>query len=140
MEKKLDRRSYLFLIAALALAGCDRPAAKKAAPPPSYVRIAKLSPEVTTALTVGQKVRLEVEVEYALTTADTGTVALVVQSADNKSLASNMEVVSKGLGKAAFKAEFIVPETSAVQVFTPLQAQGQTSTATVAVRTYKVQK
>ena len=104
------------------------------------MRIAKLSPEASTTLKVGQKVELEVEVEYGLTTAETGTVALVVQGADNKSLASNMQVVGKGTGKAAFKAEFVVPETSAVQVFTPLQAQGQTSTATVAVRTYKVEK
>jgi len=125
-------------MAALALAGCDRPAAKKGALPPSFVRIARLSPDVSTSLTVGDKVELEVEVEYGLTTADTGTVALVVQAADNKNLASNMQVVSKGTGKAAFKARFVVPETSAVQVFTPLQAQGQTATATVAVRTYKV--
>jgi hypothetical protein len=82
-------------------------------------------------------VKLEVEVNYALTTADSGTLAVVVQ-ADERHLAQSTATIRKGAGKAALRVEFVVPQTSSVRVFTPLSPAGQTATATVALRTYKV--
>ena len=126
------------LLALAGLPGCERPATKKAALPPSFVRIMKLAPDPATPLKVGDKVKLQVEVNYALTTAATGTLALVVQAADNKHLAQNAATVQKGAGKAALGVEFVVPQTSSVRVFTPLSPAGQAATATVALRTYQV--
>jgi hypothetical protein len=126
------------VIVAGALIGCDKTASpgKKPASAGS-VKIVALSPETTTALKIGDKVKIQVEVSYRLA-AEAGMVSLVVQSADNKNLAHNGEVVKKGTGKASISVEFVVPDTQTVQVFTPLQAQGQSATTTVAFRAYKV--
>lgn len=120
------------------LGACERAPSKPPKLPASYVRIAKLSPDATRPLKVGDKVNLQVQLDYALTKADTGAVMVVVQTADNQNLVQKAQAVRKGVGKATLAAEFVVPQTSAVKVFTPLSEQGQTSTTTVALRTYKV--
>ena len=120
------------------LGACERAPSKPPKLPASYVRIAKLSPDATRPLKVGDKVNLQVQLEYALTKADTGAVMVVVQTADNQNLVQKAQAVRKGIGKATLAVEFVVPQTSAVKVFTPLSEQGQTSTTTVALRTYKV--
>jgi hypothetical protein len=102
------------------------------------VRIAKLSPDATVPLKVGEKVNLLIEIDYALTKADSGAVMVVVQTADNKSLGQRVQAVVKGVGKAKLAVDFVVPQTSEVRVFAPLSGEGQTSTSTVALRTYKV--
>jgi hypothetical protein len=126
---------------AVLLVGCDRNERRSStrAPSASYVKIVSVSPDITTALKVGEKVKLQVEVNYRLSS-DRGTVSLVVQAANNANLGQNMEVIQRGNGKAILSAEFVVPDSSAVQIFTPLQAQGQTSTSTVDYRAYKVIK
>lgn len=120
------------------LDACERAPSKPPKLPASYVRIAKLSPDATMPLKVGDKVNLQVQLDYALTKADTGAVMVVVQTADNQNLVQKAQAVRKGIGKATLAVEFVVPQTSAVKVFTPLSEQGQTSTTTVALRTYKV--
>lgn len=120
------------------LDACERAPSKPPKLPASYVRIAKLSPDATRPLKVGDKVNLQVQLDYALTKADTGAVMVVVQTADNQNLVQKAQAVRKGIGKATLAVEFVVPQTSAVKVFTPLSEQGQTSTTTVALRTYKV--
>jgi glucan biosynthesis protein len=117
---------------------CERAPSKPPKLPASYVRIAKLSPDATRPLKVGDKVNLQVQLDYALTKADTGAVMVVVQTADNQNLVQKAQAVRKGVGKATLAVDFVVPQTSAVKVFTPLSEQGQTSTTTVALRTYKV--
>jgi len=130
-------RNALVLLSLLAASGCD----KKPPPPPKpvsagSVRIVALTPETTTALKVGEKVKIELEVSYRLL-ADAGAVTLVVQ-ANDKGLAQTTRAVRQGEGNARLAAEFVVPETNAIQVFTPLQALGQKTTATLDARTYKV--
>lgn len=120
------------------LGACEPAPSKPPKLPASYVRIAKLSPDATRPLKVGDKVNLQVQLDYALTKADTGAVMVVVQTADNQNLVQKAQAVRKGVGKATLAVEFVVPQTSAVKVFTPLSEQGQTSTTTVALRTYKV--
>ena len=123
---------FVFLVALLA---CERqPPAK--APAAGAVKIVSLSPDTTTPLKVGEKVTLRVEVDYRLSV-DAGAVSLVVQSG-NTSLAQAMQAVKKGSGRATLTAQFVVPDTSSIQIYAPLQAQGQSATRTVAVRTYKV--
>lgn len=120
------------------LGACERAPSKPPKLPASYVRISKLSPDATRPLQVGDKVNLQVQLDYALTRADTGAVMVVVQTADNQNLVQKAQAVRKGIGKATLAVEFVVPQTSAVNVFTPLSEQGQTSTTAVALRTYKV--
>ena len=120
------------------LGACERAPSKPPKLPASYVRIVKLSPDASRPLKVGDKVSLQVQLDYALTKADTGAVMVVVQTADNQNLVQKAQAVRKGVGKATLVVDFVVPQTSAVKVFTPLSEQGQTSTTTVALRTYKV--
>ena len=120
------------------LGGCERAPSKPPKLPASYVRIAKLSPDATLPLKVGEKVNLQVQLDYALTKADTGALMVVVQSAENQNLVQKAQSVTKGVGKATLAVDFVVPQTSAVKVFAPLSEQGQSSTTTVALRTYKV--
>lgn len=136
MQRLLGAVSTI-LIAAW-VGACDQ-GSFQSAPSGSFVKITSVSPDTGTTLKVGDKVKVRVEVSYALSS-DGGTVSLVVQSANNSSLAHNMEVVQKGSGKATLSAEFVVPDSNAVQIFTPLSAQGQTSTSTVDYRAYKVSK
>jgi len=131
-------RNALVLVSVLAASGCDKkpPAAPPKPVSAGSVRIVALTPETTTALKVGAKVKVEIEVSYRLL-ADAGAVTLVVQ-ANDKGLAQTTREVRQGEGKAKLAAEFVVPDTNAIQIFTPLQALGQKATATLDRRTYKV--
>ena len=126
----------IFLLAAL-LGACDQKPLK--APPGSFVKIVSVSPDTKSPLKVGAKVKVQVEVSYALTV-DVGQIALVVQAANNATLANRAAVVKKGEGKLVLSAEFVVPDSDAVQIYTPLSAQGQKATSTVAYRAYKIVK
>lgn len=110
---------------------------ENSAPAGSSVKILAISPEISSPLHVGEKVKLQVDVGYSLT-APSGTLSLVVQASDNSGVAQDMEVLAKGSGKTKFEAEFVVPNTKAIQVFTPLSAQGQSSTSTVDMWAFKV--
>ena len=120
------------------LTGCQRnePSGTRT-PSGSSIKIVGITPDTSAPLRTGERVKLTIDVSYSLTV-DSGTVALVIQAADNSGIAQNMEVLSKGEGKTSLKAEFTVPDTKAVQIFTPLTVQGQTSSSTVDYRAYKV--
>ena len=130
-------RSLAAFLLVACLGACDQKPLK--APPGSFVKIVSVSPDTKSPLKVGAKVKLQVEVSYALTV-DAGRITLVVQAGDNATLANSMAAVKKGNGTLNLSAEFVVPDTDAVRVFTPLSAQGQTATSTVAQRAYKVVK
>ncbi len=118
-------------------AGCDKKPPAPAKPVSAgAVKIVALKPDTATPLKVGAKVKLQAEVAYRLL-ADAGVVTLVVQLND-KGLAQESQAIQRGEGKATLAVEFVVPEAKAIQVYTPLQALGQKSTATVDARTYKV--
>jgi hypothetical protein len=131
------RRALVAMMFAASLAGCDQKPLK--APPGSFVKIVSVSPDPKSPLKVGAKVKVQVEVSYALTT-DAGQITLVVQAANNTTLANRTAGVKKGEGKLVLAAEFVVPDSDAVQIYTPLSAQGQKATSTVAHRSYKVVK
>jgi hypothetical protein len=82
-------------------------------------------------------VRLKVDVSYTLSV-ESGQVDLVVQDAGGARLAGNLKVIRKGSGEASLDAEFVVPKTVAIQVFTPLLAQGQNASSTVDSRVFEV--
>jgi hypothetical protein len=82
-------------------------------------------------------VNLKVKVAYTLTS-ESGTLGLVVQDSNNQALAQTVSVVLKGSSTEEMNVSFTVPDTKAVQVFTPLSTQGQAATSTVSTRAYKV--
>lgn len=132
-------RSSLVGVALLAaaLAGCERKPPAPAKPVSAgSVRIVALKPDTATPLKAGAKVKVQVEVAYRLL-AEAGVVTLVVQS-NEKGLAQASQAIRQGEGKATLSVDFVVPETKAIQVYTPLQALGQKTTATVDARTYQV--
>src|SRR6266481_3776478 len=99
-------------LAAALSAGCQRTdVSASAAPTGSFVKIANISPDTSIPLRAGDRVKVQVDVDYSLTS-DAGTVNLVIQTADNSSLAHNMEVLQKGTGKVTLVAEFVVPNSN----------------------------
>jgi hypothetical protein len=129
---------YVTVLASGILAsGCSPQPGTNEAPSGSTVSITQISPSTGTLLTVGEEVKLEVSASYALT-AESGTLGVIVQDAKNTPLAQTVNVVLKGGGTEKFHLSFTVPDTSAILVFTPLSAQGQTATSTVATRSYRV--
>ena len=103
----------------------------------SSVSLISISPATSEVLHPGEKATLVVEIAYELN-ADSGNVNLVVQAANGLHLAGDIEVITKGSGRAKLRAEFIVPETKAIEVFIPLSADGQSSTSTLVHRVYRV--
>ncbi|HUR42269.1 MAG TPA: hypothetical protein VM240_13975 [Verrucomicrobiae bacterium] len=103
----------------------------------SFVQIVSISPTVGTALRAGEKVSLKVEIEYVVPV-ESATIGLVVQAADNSPIANDNDVLLKGSGKVTLTADFTVPATKMINIFTPLSAQGQNSTSTVDSRAFKV--
>jgi hypothetical protein len=136
----LLRSAFLSLLfVALLLTGCDDGgSAENSAPAGSTVKILSTSPVHSESLNRGDLVRLRVEVEYRLN-ADSGTLSLVVQESDTSSISVQTEVVARGTGTSVFETEFVVPDTKAILLFTPLTGQGQTKTSTVDTLAFKVE-
>jgi hypothetical protein len=65
---------------------------------------------------------------------------LVIQQAESgrPPLANEIEVIVKGRARVVLTKDVRIPETRALQVFTPLNVQGGTSTRVVDNRMYKV--
>ncbi len=122
-------------LAVLALAGCET---DHSVPGGSTVKILSTSPDHTKPLRQGDTVQLRAEVEYLLNV-DSGTLSLIVQKSDASSVFSHTEVVASGKGTSILEAEFVVPDTKAVMIFTSLNAQGQTTTSTVDTLAFKVE-
>ena len=140
-------RTFLItLFSSAFLLGCgntENPPAEKPSEPSSNtdsVKILSVSPELTKTLKVGSSVKIKYKVQYNLASADSGSLTLVVQSASNETLGNEFYVVHKGGGTEVLEAEIVVPETRAVQVFTPLSPQGTSSTTVVESRLYKVER
>ena len=121
------------------LLGCQTAPLESAGEPPfgSVARIASVSPDVTRELRAGEKVVLRVEVQYVLTAA-AGTVELIVLAADNSPLARQTVPVARGRGTASLQAEFTVPLTTTIRVYTPLVYPNQDATANTDGRSYSV--
>lgn len=103
----------------------------------SMAQIMSISPDTTQVLRAGEQVKFKVVVSYVLN-AESGTVKLVVLAEDNSDIAQDFKAITRGSGQATLEAEFTVPITTAVRVFTPLTALGQDSTSASDGRAYKV--
>src|SRR5262249_6930853 len=106
------------------------------------VKILSISPPTDSPLRIGDSAKFEVEIEYNLNSANSGSVTLVIQQAesDRTPLANEVDVISKGKGRLVLSKVLLIPETKAIGVFTRLYVQGGTSTSVVDTRTYRVLK
>ena len=135
--KFLPSRFASIAVAGLLL-GCQLPEQHTGMPPfGSLVQITSISPDTIEVLHPGEQVKLKVDVSYVLT-AESGTIKLVVLAADNSTVAKDVAVIKKGSGKSTLQAQFTVPNTTAISVFTPLIVQGQNSTSITDGRAFKV--
>ena len=104
------------------------------------VKIVSVSPGTEKELVAGTSVTFEVGVEYNLVSADSATISLVVQrsEAGKMPLADEIDVIRKGKGNLTISTEVKIPQTKAIQIFTPLLVQGSTETTIVDSRVYTV--
>ena len=142
---KAIRVNTIALIFAVVAVGCGEP--QSTAPPVSgaardSVRITSILPAPEQPLRVGAAVTFEVQVEYNLTSSASGSVTLVIQQGESghMPLANETTVIQNGKGTVKLRKEMVVPETTAIQVFTPLTGQGGSSTNVVDNRVYRVVK
>lgn len=103
----------------------------------SLAQIVSISPDTTQLFRSGERIRLKVEVSHVMT-AESGTIQLVVLAADNSPVGQDSRLITKGRGTSTLEAEFTVPSTTTIRVFTPLVFQGQTSAAVTDGRAFAV--
>jgi len=138
MPAKFLPSLFASIAVAALLLGCQLPAQPTAVPTfGSLAQITAISPDTLEVFRTGEHVKLKVDVSYVLT-AESGTIKLVVLAADNSELAQDVKLVTKGRGKSTLEAEFTVPLTTTIQVFTPLVVQGQNSSSAADGRAFKV--
>ena len=131
----------LALVVLGALPGCQQvptsTAGQAAAPFGSLAQITAISPDATQVLRTGEQVRLRVDVSHVLT-APSGRVGLLVLAEDNSRVAQSFKPITQGSGKTTLEAEFTVPATPLVRVFTPLDVEGQAVSALTDGREFRV--
>lgn len=109
------------------------------------VKIVSITPDSDKPLSVGQEVNLVIKVAYTLENPD-GMIVLNVQKGEmgtnsvDAIVVSSTEVITKGSGEVELKQKFVVPDTKAIQVFTPLIISGNTQSQAVDYKVYKVIK
>ena len=110
----------------------------------SSIKILEIDPKSSTPLKSGSKIHFKVKLEYDIVD-DSAVVNLIFQKGEDSGsfdsvVGSTMQVISKGKGTLKMEKTVKVPDTNALQVFTPLMIPGQTQTTTVDMKVYKVIK
>ncbi len=110
----------------------------------NFIKILELSPDPSIPLKSGSEVRIKVKIEYSIA-ADSALINLLIQKDDSSGstmslIGNTMQTITKGSGTITLEKAVTVPDTSVLQVFTPLMIPGQTSTSTVDFRFYRVEK
>ena len=108
--------------------------------PQDSIKIKRISPDPSSPLYPGQKINFEVEMEYSLNSAGSGSVSLVIQKLESseRPLANESDVVTKGSGTVVLSKFIEIPHTKGLSVFTPLIGAKSSSTSVVATQLYKV--
>jgi len=126
------------LVVGSLLLGCQMPAQRAGMPPfGSLAQITAITPDTTRVLRTGERVRLQVDVGHVLT-AESGTLRLIVLAEDNSEVAQDSRQITKGSGSSRLHAEFTVPSTTAIRVYTPLLIQEQGATFSADGRAFQV--
>jgi hypothetical protein len=133
-------RAMLASVAACGfLLGCQAIGPHPANQPPfgSLAHITSMTPDASRNFSAGQKVQLKVDVRYVLT-AETGTIMLIVLAADNSPIAQDVATITRGHGSTTLQANFTVPRTTQIRVYTPLIYQDQDSHSATDGRAFTV--
>jgi len=107
------------------------------------IKITSISPDVLTPLVVGHTVDLELEVSYQVAEPN-AVVTLVLQKGEmlgshvSAVIVSKAKVLDNTAGHLTMKQSFVVPETGAVMLITPLMSSGGGSTSVSDSRAYRV--
>ena len=119
--------------------GCQAIAPQAAGEPSfgSMAQITSITPDPTRELRAGDKVQLKADVRYLLT-ADSGTLMLIVLAADNSTISQQVTPITRGMGTTTLQADFTVPRTTQIRVYTPLVYQDQDSSSTTDGRSFTV--
>lgn len=130
----------------LTIADAQMPSVVKPDSSRNSVKIISISPEITKPLYVGDTVNFEVKADYKITKAP-ATLGLVIQKGEmtaedimNVVIASSTEVLNDMEGSVTLKQSIVVPDTRAVQIFTPIIISGQDMTSIADMKTYQVLK
>ena len=139
MSAKFLPSLFASVAASFLLSGCQLPMQPTDMPAPfgSVAQITSISPDTTQVFRSGEQVRLKVDVSHVLT-AESGTITLIVLAADNSGIAHDFKAITKGSGKSTLSAQFTVPRTTVIRVYTPLIVQGEKSTSVVDGRAFEV--
>ena len=125
------------------------------------VKIISITPDTSQPLKVGDKISVEVEVEYKissipaqialniqdgkLTNELIGSISEIKDTIEKSDkfasfiIARKIEILSRKEGKMKLAESFKVPDTNSVQIFTPIYQQGQEATEIVDNRFYAVE-
>jgi hypothetical protein len=106
------------------------------------IAITNISPTVGSDLVPGSVVTITASASYSLTTANTGTIRLVIEDQNNNSLTPTQKAVgvNKGQGSVSLFDQITLPTTgvTAVQVFISLTPGSASTTNVVASTIYPV--
>jgi hypothetical protein len=108
----------------------------------SSVKILEIEPIPAVVLKSDCEVHFKVKLEYSVVD-DPATVNLIIQNAEYSGgvdavIGSMMQVLSKSKGTVTLEKTVTVPDTDALQIFTPLMIPGKTRTSIVDMKAYKV--
>lgn len=110
----------------------------------SYVKILEIEPDPSVPLKIGSEIHFKAKVEYKVKE-DSAIVNLLIQKGKYSGsldtiVGSVQEVLTQGKGSVILGKTVKIPNTKALQVFTPLLIPGQTQTSIVDMKFYKVVK
>ena len=134
------------LAACLVGCGCGSPTAPTATPTPASdaISLGSIAPAVGTLLHAGQTVTLTATLNYTLTSAASGQIAIIIQDQLNRNLkppgTQPAVAVMRGTSTAALSDTVTIPDSgvSSVTVFFPLIPAGATRTDVLISVTYPV--
>jgi hypothetical protein len=135
-EEKIHMNKLTSLVLAATVLACMSACRPTAGVSPN-IAIQKTNPSGDEALAAGQLVDLSLQV-LAYHVPDKSTAALVVQDANKAVLAMDGPYPVLGGASVEFHAKFKVPETTSIQIFTPLYLDGKDQTNILDTRVYRV--
>jgi hypothetical protein len=135
---------YLFLCVLAVTCVLTLWAAEGIAASESYVKILKIEPDPSVPLKVGSEIHFKVKIEYEVRD-DSAMISLIIQKGEYSNspdtlVGSVNDVLSKGKGNITLEKTVKIPDTMALQIFTPLLIPGKTQTSIVDMKFYKVVK
>jgi hypothetical protein len=135
-------RILLFLLSAAAITSCSKSSPTEIGP--DSVTVVSIQPTGGTTLQAGSLVSFSATIDYHLSSAQSGSISVVVEDQDFKHFSSTVVsspvTVARGIGTVTHSGSVVLPATgvSTLYVLFPLMATGDSRTQTVAAVSYRV--